>query len=128
MTEEPVNRVHLTEQSEYDARWASAESGESAYSAKDIGYTPHFLRFMEAGLGQLKSQTRPPSNPHSPVRALEVGCGDGFFTAQLAERACDATGVDLSPVGIESARKHYPNCTFLVHDLTKALPFEDATF
>ena len=85
----------LTEQAEYNARWASAESGKTTYSAKDIGYTPHFLRFMDAGLAGLVR----------PIRALEVGCGDGFFTGQLAERGCDATGIDLSPVGIASASR-----------------------
>jgi hypothetical protein len=56
-----MEKSHLTEQAEYDAHWASAESGEIAYSAKNIGYTPHFLRFMDEGLAGLVK----------PIRALQ---------------------------------------------------------
>lgn len=109
---------HLTERAEYDARWAGAQSGQCGYSAENIGYTPNFLRFMDAGLAGLPT----------PVRALEVGCGDGFFTGQLAQRGCDATGIDLSPVGVEAAQKRFPHARFQVHDLTQPMPFPDGSF
>lgn len=43
---------------------------------------------------------------------LEVGCGDGELLAQLRNR--DITGVDLSPVQIELAKKRMPNGHFEV--------------
>jgi SAM-dependent methyltransferase len=73
---------------------------------------------MDAGLAALPR----------PVRALEVGCGDGFFTGQLAERGCDAIGIDLSPVGVEAAQKRFPKARFQVHDLTRPMPFDDGSF
>lgn len=109
---------HLTERAEYDARWAGAESGECGYSGENIGYVGNFLRFLDEGLAKLPK----------PIRALEVGCGAGFFTGQLAQRGCDATGIDLSPVGVEAARKRFTNAKFQVHDLTEPIPFPDASF
>ena len=112
-----------TEADEYDARWRDSAEGRSNYSAASIGYTPHFLRFMDAGLAAVRA-----AGGRERVRALEVGCGDGFFTGQLADRGCEATGIDLSPVGVEAARRQYPGATFRVHDLTRPLPFDDASF
>lgn len=40
-------------------------------------------------------------------RVLDAGCGQGFFTALFAKNRLDTTGVDLSSVGIASARKIY---------------------
>ncbi|WP_432165533.1 class I SAM-dependent methyltransferase [Streptomyces sp. bgisy031] len=36
---------------------------------------------------------------------LDVGCGSGTVTAYLAERGLDVSGVDLSPLVIENARR-----------------------
>jgi SAM-dependent methyltransferase len=105
------------ESKEYDQRWSKPD-----YSAAQIGYTPNFLRFMDEGLALLKP------SPGKAVRALEVGCGDGYFTGQLADRGTDATGIDLSEVGLELARQRYPKATFRQHDLTQTMPFEDASF
>lgn len=50
---------------------------------------------------------------HIPANAsiLEVGCGDGFLLAQLQNR--DVTGIDLSSVQINLAKKKIPYGTFL---------------
>jgi SAM-dependent methyltransferase len=105
----------LTEQAEYDRRWAN-----EGYSAENIGYTPSFLKFMADGVSGLKLG-RPP-------RALEVGCGNGFFSGQLAKLGCEVTGIDLSPAGLRLAQSRYPDVTFTAHDLTQPLPFVQATF
>lgn len=52
----------------------------------------------------------------SPTLILEVGCGTGWLTAQLAAVA-PAVGVDLSPDAIRIARARHPNCTFLCGDV-----------
>jgi SAM-dependent methyltransferase len=49
--------------------------------------------------------------------ALDVGCGDGWLTRRLAERATWATGIDLSAPMIERARQaaaRLPNLAFEV--------------
>jgi len=38
---------------------------------------------------------------------LDAGCGQGFFSALIAEEGMDVLGVDLSEVGIEAARRAY---------------------
>jgi ubiquinone/menaquinone biosynthesis C-methylase UbiE len=42
-------------------------------------------------------------------RCLDVGCGGGFFTNELAERGADVTGIDYSPYGIQFACSRYPD-------------------
>lgn len=37
-------------------------------------------------------------------RALDLGCGRGLLTPRLAERGWDATGVDIVPAAVASAR------------------------
>jgi SAM-dependent methyltransferase len=63
------------------------------------------------------------------VRVLDIGCGTGYGTAELAQRAQSATGVDISPEAIAYARKHYPlaNTTFLSASAT-AIPCPAASF
>lgn len=57
---------------------------------------------------------------------LDAGCGQGFFTALLGDLGFAATGVDLSSVGIESARREYEreNVRFFVGDVLD-LPYRD---
>jgi len=60
-------------------------------------------------------------------RVLELGCGAGIpMTAALAD-GHDVTGVDLSGVQIELARRNVPTATFLQADMTD-LDFSDASF
>jgi SAM-dependent methyltransferase len=56
---------------------------------------------------------------------LDVGCGTGAYTAGLAERGWDVTGVDLSADMLRRARERGVDAIRV--DAT-ALPFEDASF
>jgi SAM-dependent methyltransferase len=38
-------------------------------------------------------------------RALDLGCGSGFWSVHLAERGWDVTGVDIVPKAVRSARE-----------------------
>ncbi|HXP86807.1 MAG TPA: methyltransferase domain-containing protein [Bryobacteraceae bacterium] len=60
-------------------------------------------------------------------RVLDVGCGTGYGTAELARRAATATGIDISPDAIAYAQAHYSGPTFLEAPAS-ALPFDDASF
>lgn len=107
--------LSMTEQAEYNRRWGDADE---KYSASNAGYTPHFCKFMSEAVGSIASR---------PAEALEIGCGDGFFSQKLAELGCHVTGIDISTTGIESARKRCPGGTFLIHDLGQPLPFADGS-
>lgn len=61
---------------------------------------------------------------------LDAGCGPGPMISLLAEKYPNRhyTGLDLTPVMIEQAkRKHLPNATFVVGDCEN-FPFEDNSF
>jgi len=62
------------------------------------------------------------------TRALDLGCGDGAITAELAKDGVRVTGVDISPVAIERARAAHPQIEFEKAARDEPLPFGDATF
>ncbi|RKS08211.1 methyltransferase family protein [Nocardiopsis sp. Huas11] len=54
-----------------------------------------------------------------PGRALDIGCGRGQFTPELARRGWEAVGVDLVPAAVEAARRKGPaEVTYVVGDVT----------
>jgi SAM-dependent methyltransferase len=60
---------------------------------------------------------------------LELGCGTGNDAARLASEGYSVTAVDVSGEAIERARARFASlATFLVADVTRRLPFPDASF
>lgn len=52
-------------------------------------------------------------------RALDLGCGRGQFTPELARRGWDAVGIDYVPAAIEAARsRDAAGATYVVGDVT----------
>ncbi len=58
-----------------------------------------------------------------PLRILDLGCGTGDLTHELAQLGHHVLGVDASESMIDSARQKYPDLQFLVQDAS-ALSFE----
>lgn len=104
------------ERAEYDRRWSDPED---KYGAGTPGYSEHFIRFI--------SQWLPKCAPERP-RVIDVGCGDGYFSHQLARLGAQVTGMDLSPAGLAKARSRTPEGTFLEHDLSQPFPVPDGSF
>lgn len=68
--------------------------------------------------------------PQSGERILDLGCGTGHLTAQIAASGAQVLGIDRSPEMVTAARKAYPNLKFEVAD-ARELPFRsefDAVF
>ena len=62
-------------------------------------------------------------------RALDLGCGRGQYTPQLAKRGWEAVGVDAVPRAIDAAkRENVPGATFVVGDVTDLAPADLGTF
>lgn len=99
----------------YDKYWAT---GQNQYSGDNQGYAPNFRKWMRAQLGDLARD--------API--LEVGCGDGSFTRNLAEHSSRVTAVDISASQIERNARARPEIKFLQHDVAQTFPFENETF
>lgn len=48
----------------------------------------------------------------SNLRILDIGCGNGSLSHEIAQQGYEVIGVEESVSGIEIAQKSYPNCTF----------------
>jgi trans-aconitate methyltransferase len=69
-------------------------------------------------------------NPQPQERILDLGCGTGQLTAQLAAAGAEVTGLDQSPEMIAQAKANYPEIAFSIADARQfqvAHPF-DAVF
>lgn len=64
-------------------------------------------------------------------KILDIGCGSGYFTAELARYAKSVVGTDFSKNFIDLCKKkykNYKNLTFTQHDIKTKLPFADRDF
>jgi trans-aconitate methyltransferase len=68
--------------------------------------------------------------PQPGERILDLGCGTGHLTNQIAVAGADVVGVDKSESMIEEARRLYPNLRFEIADATDFYPDQlfDAVF
>ena len=62
--------------------------------------------------------------PRAGERILDLGCGTGHLTAQIAEAGAHVTGVDRSAEMVAAARLAYPNLKFETSD-ARNLMFQD---
>jgi len=92
----------------YDAISASYRSDDGSSNARTEETTTTYAGWV-AELGELLP---------AGARVLDLGCGAGVPAARdLADRGCVVTGVDISHVQVERARRLVPNATFVHADM-----------
>jgi SAM-dependent methyltransferase len=95
-----------------------------------FGITPweRYGRIAAAHIGEQLDRVAA-ERSHSLGRALDLGCGRGGTTAELARRGWEATGVDNIPRAIDVAnRSRISGATFVVGDVTALSPDDMGTF
>jgi SAM-dependent methyltransferase len=101
-----MSREHWEQQAPRWAAWARRPDFDAYWS-----YSPAFFELV----------------PAPGMRTLEVGCGEGRVSRDLAARGHRVTGVDTSSVLLHLAREAAPNIGYVRSDAA-ALPFPEATF
>ena len=89
-----------------------------------LGITPweRYVRAAASSIGAvLDREEGGRSQPRG--RALDLGCGRGLYTHELARRGWEAVGVDNVPRAIDAAnRSSVSGATFVVGDVTDLAP------
>src|SRR5579859_7234357 len=61
-------------------------------------------------------------------RVLDLGCGDGAFTALIAETGAEVTGVEVATAALARARAGHPELDFRLAPIDGPLPLADNEF
>jgi SAM-dependent methyltransferase len=61
-------------------------------------------------------------------RVLDLGCGDGSFTAALADAGAVAIGIEIARAALARARARYPNLDLRLAPVDGPLPLADNSF
>jgi len=93
--------------------------------------------FLEAGFYQPMAEAvthliDQHKTPHSPMRILDMGCGEGYYSRQIETQSqykehLDLHGIDIAKNAIFAAAKKQANARFIVAS-SKRLPYSDHYF
>jgi len=119
---DPAAREAERIRAEYRRRDSTASSRESAWLDP-----VHRLQLQELESALLDELGRT-GVPLAGARALEVGCGSGYFLSRLLDYGVsEGAGIDLVDERIAAARERYPQLDLVAGDATQ-LPWPDASF
>jgi SAM-dependent methyltransferase len=112
-----MTRTRATEETkQWFASWFDSIHYQQLYSYRDDSEAAAFIDKLLQTL-----------QPHAGSRVLDLGCGSGRHSRQLARRRLNVTGIDLSARSIgEAKRFETPGLRFRRHDMRT--PFGTETF
>ena len=83
----------------------------TAWDAEQYEGKHSFVWRLGAGVAELLA-------PQSGERILDIGCGTGQLTAEIAKQGAQVVGLDNSANMIGQARQNYPGLSFVLADAT----------
>ena len=90
----------------------SIESGEFSWAEQGLSEAHDYIvPVVSAWLKEAKVKT-----------VLDIGCGNGSLTNELAAAGMEATGIDVSQSGLAIARNSYPHIPFFDGEIESPLP------
>jgi SAM-dependent methyltransferase len=97
-----------------------------------FGFTP-WERYATAAAASIAARLdREEAERSRPLgRALDLGCGRGLYTPELARRGWEAMGIDYVPAAIEAAKAKSwgaARLSYVVGDVTRLPPAQLGTF
>jgi SAM-dependent methyltransferase len=100
----------MAEQTWFES-WFNSSYYKILYQNRDHHEAAHFSDALIAYL-----------QPEPGCRIADIGCGEGRFSIQFAQKGFDVTGVDIAANRIEKALLHEANnLHFFVHDMRQPL-------
>jgi SAM-dependent methyltransferase len=100
--------------------WREVDTMTGYSLAYRLGFTPWegYRKTAAASIAALLDQEEA-ARSRPLVRAIDLGCGRGHYTAELARRGWQAVGIGNVPRAIEAAnRQRVPGARFVVGDVT----------
>ena len=97
-----------------------------------FGFTP-WERYATAAAASIAARLdREEAERSRPLgRALDLGCGRGLYTPELARRGWEAVGIDYVPAAIEAAAaksRGMAGLSYVAGDVTRLAPADLGTF
>lgn len=97
---------------------------------RDQSWNPDLYEDRHSFVWKLGSSLVELLAPEPQERILDLGCGTGQLTFQIAQTGAAVVGVDSSPAMVDESRRNYPHLRFELADAHELGPWEpfDAVF
>jgi 23S rRNA (guanine745-N1)-methyltransferase len=97
-------------------------------SAEVVAARRRFLERYPMPLDVGRALARPGRAEARPT-FLDAGCGEGHYLGEAKSQFdCEAHGIDISVPAIDAAARTHRDCTFVVANADRFLPYADASF
>jgi 2-polyprenyl-3-methyl-5-hydroxy-6-metoxy-1,4-benzoquinol methylase len=99
---------------------------EGLWEAVPVGLDPSDLELRRAFLRDRVAAAG--AHRDEPLRVLDVGCGEGRFTAELVRAGTTVIGVDVAEEPLRRARARHPGLDVRMVSVDGPWPLQDASF